>query len=221
MVLTLQVQDTSTAISPQLSTQTRLLCLYSASSQTLVHKCGSQISAPPLTQPFCCFIQQPPSVSDAHNTLLEDISTQIPASKSLNALMLFRHLIHPSPPVTVNHASQCLKVRLSPVFGPKMVQLLLHSVTHSKLGLMLTFIKGYREQSSDCQRRREESNVLHWGKCPSIHSPYIGKTGPYGPTMSVCTNMMSKGVHYIAFSFMPDIGRPRTLQNSPDSIHKA
>jgi hypothetical protein len=44
-------------------------------------------------------------------------------------------------------------------------------------------------------------------------SLYIGKSGPYGPTMSLCATMMSKGVHYIVFSVMPDVEHPRTSQN--------
>jgi hypothetical protein len=43
--------------------------------------------------------------------------------------------------------------------------------------------------------------------------PYIGKSGPYGPTMSLCTTMMSKGVHYITFSVMPDVEHHRTSQD--------
>jgi hypothetical protein len=54
---------------------------------------------------------------------------------------------------------------------------------------------------------------LHWGEGSSFTSPYIGKTGPYDPPMSVCTKVMSKGVHNIVFSVMPDVEHPRTLQN--------
>jgi hypothetical protein len=31
------------------------------------------------------------------------------------------------------------------------------------------------------------------------------KTGPYGHMVSICTKVMSRGVHYIAFSVMPDV----------------
>jgi hypothetical protein len=31
--------------------------------------------------------------------------------------------------------------------------------------------------------------------------------------MSVCSYVMSKGVHYIVFSVMPDVEHPRTSQN--------
>jgi len=34
--------------------------------------------------------------------------------------------------------------------------------------------------------------------------PYSRKPGPYGPTMSVCAKVMSRGVHNIAFSLSPD-----------------
>jgi hypothetical protein len=34
---------------------------------------------------------------------------------------------------------------------------------------------------------------------------HIGKSDLYGPTMSLCVTMMSKGVHYIAFSVTPDV----------------
>ena len=33
----------------------------------------------------------------------------------------------------------------------------------------------------------------------------------YGPTMSKCTKVMSKGVHYIVFSVSPDLESSRTL----------
>jgi hypothetical protein len=39
------------------------------------------------------------------------------------------------------------------------------------------------------------------------------KVTPMGPTMSVCSYVMSKGVHYIAFSVTPDVEHPRTSQN--------
>ena len=32
----------------------------------------------------------------------------------------------------------------------------------------------------------------------------------YGPSMSVCQKVMSKGVHYIAFSVSPDLESSRT-----------
>ena len=41
------------------------------------------------------------------------------------------------------------------------------------------------------------------GRVLSFTHPYIGKTGPYGPPMSVCAKVMSKGVHNIAFSVTP------------------
>lgn len=34
--------------------------------------------------------------------------------------------------------------------------------------------------------------------------PYSRKPGPYGPTMSICAKVMSRGVHNIAFSLSPD-----------------
>ena len=33
----------------------------------------------------------------------------------------------------------------------------------------------------------------------------------YGPTMSKCAKVMSKGVHYIAFSVLPDLESSRNL----------
>lgn len=38
----------------------------------------------------------------------------------------------------------------------------------------------------------------------SAFPPYSRKPGPYGPTMSVCAKVMSRGVHNIAFSLSPD-----------------
>jgi hypothetical protein len=38
----------------------------------------------------------------------------------------------------------------------------------------------------------------------SAPPPYSRKPGPYGPTMSVCAKVMSRGVHNIAFSLSPD-----------------
>jgi hypothetical protein len=43
--------------------------------------------------------------------------------------------------------------------------------------------------------------------------PYLGKSGLYGPTMSVCSYVMSKGVHYIVLLVMPDMEHLRTSQN--------
>ena len=54
---------------------------------------------------------------------------------------------------------------------------------------------------------------MHWGRVLSFTRPYIGKTGPYGPPMSVCANVMSEGVHNIAFSVTPDMC---TASNSPE-----
>ena len=51
---------------------------------------------------------------------------------------------------------------------------------------------------------KRKYNDIALGRVSSSHSPYMEKAGPYGPTMSVCPNVMSKGVHNIAFSVTPD-----------------
>ena len=70
--------------------------------------------------------------------------------------------------------------------------------------------------ASIANNRWEKYNVLHCVVFTFLQS-YMGKTGPYGPTMSICANVMSKGVHNITFSVMPDTWTPRTLLNSPES----
>jgi len=47
--------------------------------------------------------------------------------------------------------------------------------------------------------------------------PYSRKPGPYGPTMSVCAKVMSRGVHNIAFSLSPDGFWVSDLGNEPES----
>jgi hypothetical protein len=47
--------------------------------------------------------------------------------------------------------------------------------------------------------------------------PYSRKPGPYGPTMSVCAKVMSRGVHNIAFSLSPDGFCVSDLVNEPKS----
>lgn len=47
--------------------------------------------------------------------------------------------------------------------------------------------------------------------------PYSRKPGPYGPTMSVCAKVMSRGVHNIAFSLSPDDSWALDLENEPQN----
>ena len=65
-------------------------------------------------------------------------------------------------------------------------------------------------------RWEENASVLQWGRVSSFTLPYIWETGPYGPPMSICTKVMSKGVHNIVFSVTPDTCT--ALQNSPESF---
>jgi hypothetical protein len=51
----------------------------------------------------------------------------------------------------------------------------------------------------------------------SAFPPYSRKPGPYGPTMSVCAKVMSRGVHNIAFSLSPDDSWVFDLENGPQN----
>jgi hypothetical protein len=51
----------------------------------------------------------------------------------------------------------------------------------------------------------------------SVLPPYSRKPGPYGPTMSICAKVMSRGVHNIAFSLSPDDFWAFDLGNEPES----
>jgi hypothetical protein len=77
---------------------------------------------------------------------------------------------------------------------------------------------------------RSKSRVAYWATYkasnpPGVETlqslsalpPYSRKPGPYGPTMSVCAKVMSRGVHNIAFSLSPDGFWAFNLEKEPES----
>jgi hypothetical protein len=72
-------------------------------------------------------------------------------------------------------------------------------------------VKGIEHRVLESRARVEQTvdeakcNVFALGRGVVFTSPYIGKTGPYDTPMSICTKVMSKGVHNIAFSVTPDV----------------
>ena len=69
--------------------------------------------------------------------------------------------------------------------------------------LKVTQVSNRERGLRDGERRKKKKEKCLSHSCG--WSQHIGKAGPYGPTMSVCTNVMSKGVHNIVFSVMPDM----------------
>jgi hypothetical protein len=61
----------------------------------------------------------------------------------------------------------------------------LHSTQHRMQAGMLTFVKGVEQSRASWTVDEAKCNVFALGRVLSFHSPYIGKTGPYGLPMYI------------------------------------